>query len=122
MLLEENDGEYTPDGFAHEQNMLIREEGKAALVSGCSHTGIVNIIARAKSVAGRELDAVIGGFHLMNPSSGAVEDEELTRGVASFMAEHNTRYFTFHCTGLAAYGRLRDALGPQSSTWAAAPR
>lgn len=113
VLLEENDGEYAPDSFAHEQSMLIREEGKAVLISGCSHTGIVNIIARAEAVAGRELDAVIGGFHLMNPSSGTVEDEDLTRGVASFMAERSTRYFTFHCTGLAAYSRLRDVLGPQ---------
>ena len=106
----EGEGAYTPDAFAHEQTLLIQEAGKTTLVTGCSHCGIVNIMRKAEEIIGGPLHAVIAGFHLMNPSSGDVEDPETVKAVAAFMAQRPTRYFTFHCTGLAAYSLLRDQL------------
>ena len=34
-----------PDDFRHEQYLLIQEEGKRVLISGCSHKGILNIMS-----------------------------------------------------------------------------
>lgn len=110
LLAETADG-FAPDPFDHELSLLVSEGGKTTLVTGCSHCGIVNIVKRAEQITGGPLHAVVAGFHLMNPASGEVEDAERTRAVAEFLASRPTRYFTFHCTGLAAYILLRDTLG-----------
>ena len=83
------------------------------LITGCSHCGIVNIMKKAESILGAPLHAVVAGFHLMNPATGEVEDLGAARQVAQLMAERPTKYYTFHCTGLAAYSVLRDVLGEQ---------
>lgn len=112
VLLERADaGSFEPDSFAHEQSLVIREDGRTVLVSGCSHCGIVNVLKKAEAIVGGPIDAVVAGFHLMNPASGDVEDPATVAAVAEFLASRPTRYFTFHCTGLAAYGILRDTLG-----------
>ena len=100
-----------PDTFAHEQSLLVTEGERHVLVSGCSHAGILNIIERAEELAGGALDAVVAGFHLMSPSAGTGEDVEAVRRLARQLAEKPTRYYTFHCTGLDAFGILRDELG-----------
>lgn len=106
---------FAPDAFAHEQTLIIRENERTVLVTGCSHCGIVNIMKKAEALVGKPLDAVVAGFHLMNPSSGDVEDPATVAAVADFMAARPTSYYTFHCTGLAAYGILRDVLGSRVS-------
>lgn len=35
---------FVQDAFAHEQNLIISENGKTLLVAGCAHNGIINII------------------------------------------------------------------------------
>jgi len=49
--------------------MAYRGEEGLVIITGCSHSGICNIIEHAKRVTGeqRVID-VIGGFHLMQPS------------------------------------------------------
>ena len=99
------------DSFAHEQSLLVSEGERHVLVSGCSHAGILNIIERAEELAGNTLDAVVAGFHLMSPSVGTGEGGEAVRRLARQLAEKPTRYYTFHCTGMDAFGILRDELG-----------
>lgn len=111
VLMERAGDGYAPDRFVHEQSLLVSEGGRHVLVSGCSHCGIVNIMRRAEELAGGPLDAVVAGFHLMDPGTGTVEDPDVTRQIARFMAERPTLYLTFHCTGLEAYSLLRDELG-----------
>ena len=58
-------GEVVPDGFRHEQYLLIEEAGKRVLISGCSHKGILNLLDWFAP------DVVVGGFHLMKrPADG----------------------------------------------------
>lgn len=111
VLLEETPDGYEPDPFTHELSLLVRENDGVTLVTGCSHNGIVNIVEAAEELIGGPLKCVIAGFHLMNPSSGEVEDPEVTEAVARFLADRPTRYYTFHCTGHSAYSLLRDELG-----------
>ena len=89
----------------------MEEDGRRILVSGCSHGGILNLMDAAEQVAGAPLDAVVAGFHLMDPSGGAVEDAELTRALARELAARGASYYTFHCTGTDAFSILRDELG-----------
>lgn len=115
LLMRGADGALTQDDFAHEQSLLVREGKTCALFSGCSHGGILNIMGTAEELAGRQLDAVVAGFHLMDPSGGTVEDPELTRSLARELAARPARYLTFHCTGTDAFALLRDELGPRVS-------
>lgn len=100
-----------PDGFSHEQNLLVEAEGKTVLFAGCAHMGIVNILEEAKARLGRLPDMVFGGFHFFqldpeDPASGRLVDQVGQRLLAG-----STVYYTGHCTGEFAYERLRGILG-----------
>ncbi len=103
-LLMLRDGEYVQDDFSHEQYLCIREGGKLAVVSGCSHKGALNIVRWLGP------DVLIGGFHFMpldaEGEGGAVLDES-----AREMAGADTQYFTCHCTGVAQFDHLKRILG-----------
>ena len=102
---------FWPDGFAHEQHLLVEEDGKAVLLAGCGHLGIVNTLRAAKKHLGRMPDAVFGGFHLFELEPGAPEAEHLICVTAEALSEGDTVYYTGHCTGDWAYERLRETLG-----------
>jgi len=102
---------FRPDGFAHEQHLLVEENGKAALLVGCGHLGIVNTLRAAKRHLGRMPDVVFGGFHLFELDPDDPESERLISVTAEVLSEGNTVYYTGHCTGDWAYGRLKEALG-----------
>jgi len=110
-LLEKDGDAVIPDRFLHEQNLLIREGEALALVAGCAHRGIVNILARAEALAGRAPDLVFAGFHLTNPGRHTDEPEALVRAVGEALAERPCRYCTGHCTGQGPYGILEELLG-----------
>ena len=59
---------HAPDDFDHEIYLLVEEDGKRVLFSGCSHKGILNVMDWFRP------DIFIGGFHL----SSYPLDEELT--------------------------------------------
>lgn len=104
--------EYPRDEFRHEQNLIVTAGGRTALFAGCAHSGIVNILRRCEDILGRAPDAVFAGFHLFNPSLNAPEPRELADAVAEELKQRtNTRYFTGHCTGAAAYGWMKEILG-----------
>lgn len=110
--LQEKTGEdFRPDGFAHEQHLLAEEGGKAVLLAGCGHLGIVNTLRAAERHLGRRPDAVFGGFHLFELKPDAPESEALIAATAAELQKGTTVYYTGHCTGDWAYERLRETLG-----------
>jgi len=110
-LLKKDDfGTFVKDDFIHEQNLLIKEGDKRVLITGCAHRGIVNIIKQAELYCGGPLTAVLGGFHLSSPARGTCESDEIINGVASFLEQRPTKYYTGHCTGLIGYGKLKERL------------
>lgn len=107
--------EYPCDRFVHEQDLLITEDGKTVLFAGCAHTGIVNIIEHAKTIA-PHIDAVFAGFHLYNPTLKETQPRELVDAVASRLASYDgTRYYTGHCTGEQAFEWMKETLGDRLS-------
>lgn len=102
-----HNGRFEDENFLHEQYMLIEENGKKILFSGCSHRGILNIINRFKP------DVFIGGFHLMKLDTAA--DREKLLGIADELLKGNTVCYTAHCTGVEQYEllktKMKDRLG-----------
>ena len=103
--------DYTPDDFAHEQNLIIREDGKTVLISGCSHCGIVNILEHYRRLNKSYPDTVIGGFHLYNPARDIYERPEIVKEIAGFLLKTKAAFHTCHCTGIKSYERLKDIMG-----------
>lgn len=104
---------FVPDDFAHEQNLVIRQNGRAILIAGCAHRGIVNIVRQFQADNGRFPDIVIGGFHLHSRGFGKSETPGAVDAVARELIRTGARYYTCHCTGQEAYRRLKAAMGDQ---------
>lgn len=104
-----------PDDFEHEQNLILKENGKTVLVTGCSHRGIWNIVTKAKNIIGEYPDFVIGGFHLHKWSG---DDEELAdiRRLSEMLSATGSRYYACHCTGKAAYEQMEEIMGNSLQT------
>jgi 7,8-dihydropterin-6-yl-methyl-4-(beta-D-ribofuranosyl)aminobenzene 5'-phosphate synthase len=104
---------FVQDEFLHEQNLIIHENGQSILVAGCAHNGIVNILGKAESLVGGQLDYVLAGFHLFNPITRRQESQKLVREIADRLKTRRTLYYTGHCTGRRAYYQLKERLGDQ---------
>ena len=88
-----------PDDFRHEQYLLIRENGRRILFSGCSHRGIGAIAEAFRP------DALVGGFHFHRL---ALNDELIS--LARTLAGYDTDYYTCHCTGCGQFAFIKPHL------------
>ncbi len=98
------DRRYVPESFDHEQYLLIEEEGRRILISGCSHRGILNIMNWFRP------DVMVGGFHFKDIPLDDGGKERL-REAARELSSYDTDYYTGHCTGVPQYEFLREMMG-----------
>ena len=94
-----------PETFLHEQYLLITENNRRILISGCSHKGILNI-ARWFSP-----DILIGGFHFMKLDPAVSADRTQLSEAAHTLLEYPTQYYTGHCTGSEPFAFLKELMG-----------
>lgn len=99
-----------PDDFSHEQNLILTEEGKHLLITGCAHQGIVNILEEYFVLKGAYPDVVLGGFHLLD-DDGDKTLEGFVKEIGEFLKSTGSLFYTGHCTGEKAFGILKDILG-----------
>lgn len=91
------------DAFSHEQNLIIREN-QVALVMGCGHAGVVNIMEKAECSGP---NVCVGGFHLFNPHTKETVASDVLDGIAGELQKYtDTQFYTCHCTGEEAYQYL----------------
>ena len=109
LFMKEN-GKMLPDIFNHEQSLVISENRKKILVSGCSHTGIDRILSVSEKVCGK-IDFVLGGFHLIAYNFKKPEDLAEIDELANQLLKRDTMYYTCHCTGTLGYKRLKEVMG-----------
>lgn len=99
-------GVQCPDDFRHEHYLMITENERKILISGCSHKGIINIMNWLSP------DILVGGFHFMKvgTDSEAKDREELQKASETLLS-YNTVYYTGHCTGLDQYCYMKQFMG-----------
>lgn len=114
-LLKEVDGVIAPDDFAHEQNLIIKEDGSTVIIAGCAHKGIVNILEHFRLLKGYFPSHVIGGFHLYNPSADKCEDPAVVADIGSYLLSTGAKFYTCHCTGIESYEKLKSIMGEKIS-------
>lgn len=97
---------YFPDGRkdpVKDDMALILDLGDStAVITGCGHSGVVNIVRHAEKVGGKPVMALIGGLHLIGASEGLLED---------VVNNVRARLYAGHCTGLGAFAYLKCRLG-----------
>lgn len=98
-------GHLVPDDFLHEQYLLIHEQGKRILISGCSHKGILNIVDWFQP------NVLVGGFHFMKLDLLSDVDRAFLEDAAEILMSYDTAYYTCHCTGEAQYAFLKEKMG-----------
>jgi 7,8-dihydropterin-6-yl-methyl-4-(beta-D-ribofuranosyl)aminobenzene 5'-phosphate synthase len=108
-LFVEQNGKMMEDNFSHEQNLVVEEDGKTLLITGCAHNGIVNIIEHFHLIRRRMPDYVIGGLHLSS-RSGSKENPADIEIIGKYLLSTKAKFFTCHCTGLEPYKKLKDIM------------
>ncbi len=108
------DGMYLQDAFDHEQSLVIQEDGKRILVSGCAHNGILNILDKYQELYGALPDVVITGFHMKKNAPLTGEEKEIVKCTAEELKKlKNTIFYSGHCTGEEAFDIMKEMMGEQ---------
>lgn len=91
------------DCFIQEDSaMAYRTNDGLAIITGCSHAGICNIVEHARTVCEEErVTDVIGGFHLLDPP-----EKQIQGTLDYFSALKPERVFACHCTDLSSKIKL----------------
>lgn len=102
-----------PDPFDHELILVIEDDDGAVVFTGCSHNGLLNMLASVfRRSPGIRIKAVVGGFHLMHPVTKKISEQ--ARTVAAIAAKLKSlpvgRIYSGHCTGSEAFAILREGL------------
>ncbi|MCX6808793.1 MAG: MBL fold metallo-hydrolase, partial [Candidatus Berkelbacteria bacterium] len=109
----EKDREFVPDTFLHELFVIILENSKLNIFTGCGHSNVLNMLRMTKKIfPDYPIKSLFGGFHLKKPEKYSVEEQILIREIASKLENYNIeKIYTNHCTGLAGFDLLKEVLG-----------
>jgi 7,8-dihydropterin-6-yl-methyl-4-(beta-D-ribofuranosyl)aminobenzene 5'-phosphate synthase len=103
------DGDWTPDPMIFDDQALIANvTGKGLIVlTGCGHSGIVNIVRHAQKLTGvQQVAAIVGGFHLGGPLFMPI----LPQTVEALTAFAPGMIVPGHCTGFDAVRAISLAM------------
>jgi 7,8-dihydropterin-6-yl-methyl-4-(beta-D-ribofuranosyl)aminobenzene 5'-phosphate synthase len=103
------DGVYTTgelNGGIREQSLIVKTDGGLVIITGCAHPGVVNVVQKAREIAGDKVYLLLGGFHL-----GGASVSEIAAIIDSFERLGVERVAPCHCSGDNARRLLRDHYG-----------
>jgi 7,8-dihydropterin-6-yl-methyl-4-(beta-D-ribofuranosyl)aminobenzene 5'-phosphate synthase len=98
---------HVPDSLPDDQALIAETTAGLAVIAGCAHSGLVNILDQACTLRGcEEAHALVGGFHLVHSSPDQLD------ATAAAIGRRNCRVLApCHCTGLRAHAHLRTRFG-----------
>ncbi len=92
-----------PDTFQDEIFISIKTGGSIAIITGCSHNGILNIIDAAQQHSKEPVKYLFGGFHLKD-----ADPESIVRTADFLNTTGIEKIVTGHCTGMENYLTLKS--------------
>lgn len=94
-----------PDYLLDDSALVYKSTKGLVIISGCSHSGICNIIETAKKITKEnEILAVIGGFHLFE------DDVRLEKTIEYFINNNVKELYPCHCVSLIAKSKMVNKL------------
>lgn len=74
MQVKVDDTHFWVDNFDEELAVAIDTSKGLVIITGCSHTGVVNIVKEIQQRSGKNVYAVIGGYHLLDSTEKQIQD------------------------------------------------
>lgn len=107
-------GQLSVDNFSHEQSIIFEAKDGLVVFNSCCHGGVENIIEEVKTAfPGKEILAIIGGFHLMGVTgveSCAFTSDEI-HSLGKLLDRTGVKnFYTGHCTGRPAFTLLKEEM------------
>ncbi|MBE6880969.1 MAG: MBL fold metallo-hydrolase [Ruminococcaceae bacterium] len=92
-----------------------RRKDGFVILTGCSHSGITNIVKTAREMWDAPVIAVIGGFNMMGGNINRIScGADEIKHTATELQKLDIGYiYTCHCTGRKGYEMLKETLGDQ---------
>ncbi len=96
------EGSDDPDSIPDDQSLFLCEKGVGlTVVTGCAHSGPLNILSYVEVLTGERVKALIGGTHLTG------RKPEYTKATIEGLRKHDLRILSpCHCTGFKAMAEL----------------
>lgn len=108
-MVVKKDDRYVTDAFEEEVTLAIDTDEGLVIISGCSHNGILNMVNTIQEKTGKEVYAVIGGFHLLDAT-----DEKIQNTIDRFKELDIERIGLSHCTGSKAIQMFLEQMPSQT--------
>ena len=89
-----------------EQGLVVKTENGGILITGCSHPGIVEMVAKSENELGIEIHTVVGGLHLLDKSP-----QETEKIAADLKGMGVRQICATHCTGDRSIAVLKTSFG-----------
>lgn len=104
--------QFIEDHLPDDQALIIDVEDKGlVIVSGCAHSGIINIIKQAQKMTSiKDIYAIVGGLHLEK-----ADNERIKLTIEEFLKLDPKVVAPCHCTGFKAVNKLTEAFGKRCS-------
>ncbi|MBN2658596.1 MAG: MBL fold metallo-hydrolase [Spirochaetales bacterium] len=110
-LYMKREGDMIPDDFRHEIVLSLEEETGIFIITGCSHSGILNMVnlVRDKKTE-KPLRAVLGGFHIYSRGGKAAVPDDYLNALTAGLRDMDTDFYTGHCTGEENFRKMRKSI------------
>lgn len=93
------------DPLMDDTALAYKSERGLFIVTGCSHSGICNIVEQAKKICGEErVVGIIGGFHLFGITS------QLEETIRYFEQNHIAELYPCHCVSFDAKAEIHGQI------------
>ncbi|WP_367883381.1 MBL fold metallo-hydrolase [Thermococcus peptonophilus] len=97
------DGKEVKDPVKDDIALILDLGDSLAVITGCGHSGILNIARHAIEITGKPIKALIGGFHLRGGAP-----EHLLKDAVDGLKELGVEcLYAGHCTGIYEYAYLK---------------
>lgn len=101
----EKDGTLYDDYLIDDSAMVYKTNKGIFIITGCSHSGICNIIEYAKEICNENrVVGVLGGFHLFE------DNEQLRKTIAYLQKCEIKQFYPCHCVSLLAKAKMMEKL------------
>lgn len=98
------DGSMEPDMLQDDLSLYIRTEQGLAVLLGCAHAGLINILEHARTLTeAKEIHSIVGGTHLM-----FYDDNQFKKTLDKLDGYGIKKLGAAHCTGLSQASRLAE--------------
>ncbi|MBB6480415.1 MBL fold metallo-hydrolase [Spirochaeta isovalerica] len=110
-LFMKKNGQMGPDDFRHEIVLSLEENAGIYIITGCSHTGVVNMVNLVKQKKPElPVQAVLGGFHIYSRGGKAAVTNDYLKSLTDALKALDTDFYTGHCTGEDNFRKIETSL------------